>query len=370
MNLAIALGRRGHDVHVFARRNPLGLARSPAGVALHTLDHDASGRQATPLLDSDWAPEEVEGLAERVAAVTRGASLDVLHFHYALPFVRVLDAVRDRLGADSPPLLGTLHGTDVSVLGQHPKIRRELARSLPRLDALTTVSESHAELAAQTFGLTSPPEVIPNFVDILRFRPAPKRRERRRPRVIHVSNFRAPKQPLAVARIYREVRRRCDAELWLVGDGEGMPPVRKLLAEAGVGGDTRWFGLRLDVERIIPHADVLLVTSHTESFCMVALEASACLVPVVAPRVGGLPHTVIDGHTGSLFDPGDETAAADMVARLLADPELRTRLGTAALWHAHSYSTDAIVPRYEELYERALTARAAREGRPQAKTAA
>jgi phosphatidylinositol alpha 1,6-mannosyltransferase len=103
---------------------------------------------------------------------------------------------------------------------------------------------------------------------------------------------------------------------------------------------------------------------------MAALEASACLVPVVAPRVGGLPHTVIDGHTGSLFEPGDETAAAHMVARLLGDPELRKRLGTAALWHARGYSTGAVVPRYEQLYQRVLAARAAGAGLPPAQTAA
>src|SRR5207237_10257970 len=114
-------------------------------------------------------------------------------------------------------------------------------------------------------------------------------------------------------------RRTQPAELWLGGDGEGMAPVRKLLDRAGVMGETELFGLRLDVERVLPHADTLLVTSRTESFCLAALEAAACGLPVVAPRVGGLPETVIDGRTGHLYEPGDEAGAARAVAGILAD---------------------------------------------------
>lgn len=367
VDLAGALATRGHDVHLFARHVPLGMVAPPTNVSLHSIE--GNGAVASPKLDVEWSEEEVKALSERVIGVTRGIGLDVLHFHYAVPFAAVVEAVRAELGDDAPALIGTLHGTDVSVQGARLEVRRTLAASLPRLDRLTTVSESHAELAVSTFSLSRPPDVIPNFVDLERFRPGP-RAENRRPRVIHVSNFREAKQPLVMARIFRAVRRLCDAELWLVGDGEGMPAVRALLDVAGLSSDTRCFGLRLDVERILPEADVLLVTSSTESFCIAALEAAACLVPAVAPRVGGLPCTVLDGQTGCLFEPGDEVGAADAVARLVMDTELRERLAMGALWHAHRFSPDAVVPRYEQLYERTIRARAGRESLLRAKPAA
>lgn len=358
MDLGTALGRRGHDVHVFARHAPLGMTEPPERVSFHTLAEGHGRRAASPALDADWPAARIDAMAGRVASVARGVSLDVLHFHYAVPFAWVGEGVVARMGHTAPALVGTLHGTDVSVLGCRPDTRWALAATLPRLDGLTTVSADHAALAARTFRLAQAPEVIPNFVDTARFRTAFRGlRERRRPCIVHVSNFRAVKQPQAVARIFKEVRRRADAELWLVGDGEGMPEVQRLLGDAGLLDDVRLFGLRLDVERILPHADVMLVTSRAESFCMAALEAGSCGVPVVAPRVGGLAETVAHGDTGELYDAGDEAAAADAVVRLLSDHALRLRMGSAARWRAHQLSTSAVVPRYEDLYRRVLEAR-------------
>ena len=358
MDLGAALGSRGHDVHVFSRHAPFGMAEPPERVSFHTLAAGGGRRAASPALDADWPAARIDAMARRVASVARGVSLDVLHFHYAVPFAWVGENVVARMGTTAPALVGTLHGTDVSVLGRRPDTQWALAATLPRLDGLTTVSADHAALAARTFGLQHEPEVIPNFIDTARFRTVFRSsRERRRPSIVHVSNFRAVKHPQAVARIFAEVRRRADAELWLVGDGEGMPEVRESLDAAGLLDDVRFFGRRLDVERILPEADVMLVTSRAESFCMAALEAGSCGVPVVAPRVGGLADTVTHGHTGELFDAGDEAAAADAVVRLLSDQNLRLRMGSAARWRAHQLSTSAVVPRYEELYRRVLDAR-------------
>lgn len=361
VELAAALARRGHDVHVFARCAPLGMPRPPDGVAWHVLESGVNG-SVTPKLDIDWKPAELEALTARVMTVAQGVNLDVLHFHYALPFAQLLDTAARRLGNARPATVGTLHGTDVSVAGVRSPARETLSRVLPRFDALTTVSASHAQLAQATFDLPNEPEVIANFVDVQRFRPAGRGALRRRPRIVTVSNFRSIKQPLAVARIFQAVRSRLDAELWLVGDGDGMPRVLSLLRAAGLEGDTRRFGLTLDVERILPRADLLLVTSRTESFCMAALEAAACGVPAVAPRVGGLPATVIDGVSGYLFEPGDESAAVEAVMRLLCDVPVRERMAAQATWHARHFSTDAVLPLYEELYRRVIESR--REARP------
>jgi N-acetyl-alpha-D-glucosaminyl L-malate synthase BshA len=262
-----------------------------------------------------------------------------------------------RLGSAAPVTVGTLHGTDVTVFGRQ-RSAPALATRLSATDALTTVSHSHARLATRLFGLPCPPLVIPNFVCLDRFPPvAPlPAAHGRRPRIAHVSNLRPVKRPGAMARIFAGVRRRADAELWLVGDGDGRAAVDKILRRAGAERDVVRFGLRFDVEAILPHADALLVTSRSESFSLAALEAAACALPVVAPRVGGLPDVVRDKVTGLLHRPGDDRAAARALVGLLADPELRARMGIAARARATELSAAAVVPRYEDLYAGLLAA--------------
>src|SRR5262249_47237153 len=254
----------------------------------------------------------------------RAVQLDILHSHYAVPFAEVAERARRRLGASTPALVATLHGTDVGLLAHERSDSDLFTETLARLDALTTVSSSHAALAMRTLRLAQEPVVIPNFVDLRRFRPTAQRRRPvgLTPRVVHISNFRPIKQPLAAARIFGATRARVNAKLWLIGDGEEMPEVLALLERSRLSDDVRPFGLRVDVERILPDADVLLVTSRTESFCMAALEAAACGIPAVAPDVGGLPETVLHGQTGELYEPGDEAGAAEALTRLLTDADV------------------------------------------------
>jgi N-acetyl-alpha-D-glucosaminyl L-malate synthase BshA len=350
VELADGLGRRGHHVYLFARTHPMGIETFGPGVRFVGLN----GHRPAPAadrLDAEWTARDLRGLVRRIASVADAVPLDILHFHYAVPFARVTHEVGRRLGARRPRLVGTLHGTDVTVYGSHRRTRAGLARRLASLDAMTTVSRTYEALSAQVFRLPDPPVVIPNFVDLGRFRPG-RRGALQRPRLVHVSNFRRVKEPEMVARVFARVRRQVEAELWLVGDGETMRSVRRVLRSAGIHEDVREFGLRRDVETIVREADVLLVTSRSESFCMAALEAAACGVPTVAGRVGGLPEVVADGQTGLLYDPGDEGAAAEAVLRLLVDPAQRAALGSAARARAARFSAERIIPRYEELYER------------------
>lgn len=346
VDLAGNLASRGHDVHLFARTAPFGVAGG-GGLRVHTL---GTAEAACPELDVAWRGEDLDALAEMVA----GVELDVLHYHYAVPFAAVARAVVARLGSAAPVTVGTLHGTDVTVFGRK-RFAHTLATQLSATDALTTVSRSHALLATRLFGLACPPLVVPNFICFDRFPPvAPA--HGRRARIAHVSNLRAVKRPGAMARIFAEVRRRADAELWLVGDGDGRAAVDEILRRAGADRDVVRFGVRFDLEAILPHADALLLTSRTESFSLAALEAAACALPVVAPRVGGLPEVVRDGVTGLLHRPGDDRAAMRALVGLLADPGLRVRMGAAARERAAELSAAAVVPRYVELYTSLLRA--------------
>jgi L-malate glycosyltransferase len=342
VGLATELGRRGHDVSLFARTAPFGLDRFGPGVRFVGLNGHAP---ATSRLEVDWTPAEREHLLERILSMTESAPLDVLHFHYAIPFARVVEEAGRRMGSRAPSLVGTLHGTDVTIHGD----RNGLARHLAALNAVTTVSRRFAAMSSRLFGLGTGPLVIPNFVDLARFRPLSNGSDHRH-RIVHVSNFRPVKNPELVIEVFARVRRELDAELWLVGDGEGMRSVHGAASAAGLDGDVRTFGLRGDVEQILPRADVLLVTSRSESFCLAALEAAACGIPAVASRVGGLPEVIRHGETGILYQVGDADAAARAVVDLLRDPVRRKTLGQAARSSAAAFSTTTVVSRYEKLY--------------------
>lgn len=356
VDLGNALAIRGHDVHLFARTLPLGIAAFAPGVTFHPLREGDGHAPASARLDEDWSPRDLDTLTDRVATAAHSSGLDVLHFHYAVPFAWVAQEVRRRLGSHAPASIGTLHGTDVSV---HGRSRRgpSLARALAETDCLTTVSGSHVRLATHTFGLATPPELIPNFVDVRRFRPANgngSSAPTHPARIVHVSNFRPVKDPAALVRVFARVSREIDAELWLVGDGEAMADARAAITQAGVGSRVRFLGLHPSVELVLPHADVLLLTSRAESFCLASLEAGACGVPTVGPRIGGLPEVVTHGETGLLYGAGDEEGAAAAVLRLLRDGSARSRMGMGAVQRARRFSSEAMVPRYERLYRRLL----------------
>ena len=359
--LAGELAKRGHSVHVMAHRPPVADWLKGSGVFLHTLLPPANG--ILPVgLKVDWSNAEQAEFRSLVAGVARSERLEVLHAHYAVPFAHVAASLARGLGEPGPMTIATLHGTDVSIHGRQPAQRRLLSESLRALGAVTTVSKDHARLARHLFALRQPPLVIPNFIDINRFRPA-QSPHRDRPRVVHVSNFRRVKDPRSLAQVFLAVRERIDAELWLVGDGPSLPALREMLSDAGAEDAVRFFGATSDVAKILREADLLLMTSVLESFCVAAAEAMACGLPVVAARVGGLAEVVDDGTSGHLFPVGAHAPAADAVIELLARPSLRRRVGSAARRQAARFACERIVPRYERLY-RDLVARGERDDRP------
>ena len=278
-------------------------------VELHTLKADEADEPHPSTLHTDWSERDFQDYISLILGVIDTEGLDVLHYHYAVPFAFVAQRLQDHLGDAMPRLVGTLHGTDVTAFGKAPNIGPRLAKVLQSSDLLTTVSNSHAQLAAIVFDLPGLPHVIPNFVDLSRFWPAARERPcaqaQLRPRLVHVSNFRRVKDPQSMARTFLDIRARMEAELWLIGDGEELPAVRAIFEESAFADDVRYLGLKRDVATYLRHTDLLLMTSLYESFCLVALEAMACGVPVLATEVGGLPEVVAHGQTGMLFPLGD-----------------------------------------------------------------
>ena len=295
--LASGLARNGHPVHLFAYSPPFGGWVTQHGVTLHTLHPSRQENLHSSSLHINWSTTEIEAFIKSIIQVIENDGLDILHFHYAVPFASVVSEIRLRLGQNAPIIMGTLHGTDVTVYGRQEGIKKEqLIEDLTALDGLTTVSLSHAKLSQETFNLLALPTVIPNSVDSARFHPLTTYHSNLdKPKIIHVSNFRDVKRILDVTQIFAGLRQRMEAELWLVGDGENMTPAKQFFNGNGLTDSVRFWGLQRDISPILNQADLLPVTSQHESFCLVALETMACAVPVLATDVGGLPEVVSNG---------------------------------------------------------------------------
>ena len=349
MELASTLARRGHEVHLFARTVPFFPCPVSRTLTLHTV-RDAHGDHHPADLLLDWPPDELKSYMQMIFEVIEEEALAVLHFHYGFPFAFVAAEVRRRQGGAWPVLIGTLHGTDVTCCGDVVK-QAQLMRWLKYVDEITTVSRSHAQLATELLHLSASPRVIPNFIDLTEFQALAREDQHSRPRIVHISNFRPVKNVLRLAQLYHEIREHVDAELWLIGDGPEMASLRTALRSYRFERDITYWGIQRTVAAILQQTDLLLLTSAYESFSMVALEAMACGVPVLAPRVGGIPEVVVDGETGYLYPATEPSTAVELAIRLLADPQLLMQLKKKARAHAGNFDKEKTVSDYENLYQ-------------------
>jgi len=352
--LSKELSRRGHRVHLFTQTVPFGYCESSNGVILHTTTPEHKNNYHPTTLYTSWTAAEIEAFLNRILEVVRTESLDILHFHYAVPFGFVAAQVKQRLRQSAPLLVGTLHGTDVSRYGNDPVKGPQLAQALHHMDLITTVSSKHARLSEDVFDLPKPPEVISNFVDVLKCRPhinkKPCSTYRSRPKIAHISNFRPVKDPQSMAHIFIDIRKQTDAELWLIGDGPEMESVKTIFKKSEFENDVIYWGLQKQVIPILAQTDLLLLTSLYESFSLAALEAMACGVPVLAPEVGGIPEVVVDGNTGFLYPANQHAQAVEIAVKLLSDPDENRAIKNQAIIHSHNFEKNKVVSVYENFY--------------------
>lgn len=365
--LALALSRRGHAVHVVSSDLPFRLAaHAPEGGPGRPTFHRVEA-PSHPLFPE---PLHFLALADRLARLSQEEALDILHVHYAVPHAAAACLARDirrrRAGGSggAPAVVTTLHGSDVLTLGADPALAVVTAHSLCAGDAVTAVSRYLREEAARRLGVTVPIDVIPNFVDPAVFHPRFDPALRRlfagdgEGLILHVSNLRPVKRVPEVIRVFALVARQVPARLLIVGDGPELRGAREEVEALGLADRVRLLGRQAEVAPLMGISDLFLFPSLSESFGVAAAEAMACGVPVIASAVGGLGEVVVDGETGFLLPPEDGEGMAARALTLLRDPALRRRMGEAAARHVRArFTPERVVPLYEEVYRRALEGR-------------
>ncbi len=354
--LGIALARRGHLVHFITYQQPFRLPAFLPRVFFHEVD---VGRY--PLFE--YPPYDL-ALAVRMHEVVRTHRLDLLHVHYAIPHATSAWIAREMLedNGRTVRIATTLHGTDITLVGQDPSFHAITKFSIERSDALTAVSEYLRRETFNAFGCTScAVEVIHNFIDpdvYDRHKYSVTVRDQvpaGRKVLMHISNFRPVKRVRDVVRIFAHVARAMPSVLVMVGDGPDRVAAEKEAEALGVSDQTVFLG-RLDtIAPLLAGADLFLLPTERESFGLSALEALACGVPVIGARAGGLPEVVQDGVTGVLRDVGDVEAMSAAAVDILASTERWQSMSDAAAADARKrFSQDDVVTRYEEFYTRVL----------------
>jgi len=353
--LAHALAERGHEVHVITYRQPARLDSLKPGVFFHPV----------PVPDYplfDYPPYSL-ALATRISEVICEYHLDILHVHYAIPHALAGWVAKIIAGREDLPLITTLHGTDITIVGNDPSYLQATRFSIEKSDAVTVVSRWLGSQVKEIIGCRCDTNVIYNFVDTDRYHPDHPSRlcdrlgEVKKPILLHMSNFRPVKRVRDVVDIFLHVRREMDVFLVMVGDGPERVAAEARLHDAERSGEVLFLGTRDDAESILPCADLFLMPSTAESFGLAALEAMACGVPVIGTNAGGLPEVVVDGETGFLHQVGDVEGMARSALRLLADRDLYDAFSLSARRVAcERFPREAAVDRYEELYRRSLAA--------------
>jgi N-acetyl-alpha-D-glucosaminyl L-malate synthase BshA len=371
--LGKALARRGHTVHFIAYALPLRLEHVAEGLSFHEVRVDTY-----PLFEY---PPYALALASKMIDVATHEGLDLLHVHYAIPHATSAVLAQQILRGKGTriPVVTTLHGTDITLIGKDPSFKPVVEHAIDASDGVTAVSDWLRRETYDSFDVSQEVEVIPNFVDTDRFRRQPKDHFKQaiapdgERLVVHVSNFRRVKRATDVVEVFARLHaegvwpeghaRHGEAggvKLLMVGDGPDRAPAEALARELGVWGEVRFIGKQEPVEEILSIADLFLMPSGSETFGLAALEAMACGVPVVSSDIGGLPELNVDGVTGALRPLGDVEGMTAAARRILTNASLHERMAAAARQRAvEVFDIDRIIPRYEAHYARVIAGAAA-----------
>jgi len=346
--MAMALAERGHEIHLLSYDRPSRLRGGIPGLRFHEV-----AVSAYPLFR--YPPYDL-ALATRMLEVREEAKVDLFHVHYAIPHAVSAYLARSMCGG-CLEFVTTLHGTDITVVGSDRSYLRPTRFALEQSDAVTAVSRYLADETHLVFGTKKPVDVIHNFVDTDRFQPTDHKPWHQRGNderiIVHASNFRPVKRLADVVRAFAAIQRELPARLLLLGDGPDREHALAVAGDLGCRHKVEHVGVRDDLERILPEADLFLSASQTESFGLSMLEAMSCGVPCISTAVGGVAEVI--GDTGRLVPFADPDAMARAAVEVLSDADGYDALAKAARQRAiEHFSTDRIVAQYVSVYERVL----------------
>lgn len=352
--LGKGLADRGHQIHFITYRQPARLD------AFHKNIFYKEVRFANyPLFD--YPPYET-ALASKLVDVVRYDKLDILHVHYAVPHASVAYMAKKILLNEGIyiPVVTTLHGTDITLVGKDPAYEPTVTFAMNKSDGLTAVSESLKRDTLNFFDVKKEIKVIPNFIDFDRFKKTNKDHFKLaiapngEKIITHVSNFRKVKRVSDVVRIFDRIVQQLPAKLLLVGDGPERQNLEQLCRELHLCDHITFLGKQDAVEELLAISDLFIMPSSSESFGLSALEAMACEVPVISSNAGGLPEVNIHGVTGFLSDIGDVADMANNAIRILQDEALHQQFRQQALEQAKGFELHHILPIYEEYYREVI----------------
>lgn len=354
--LGIALANKGHQVHFITYQEPVRLSGFHANIFFHEV-----AAMDYPLFQ--FQPYE-SALASKIVDVAFFERLDIIHVHYAIPHASAAVFAKMILKEKgmNVPVVTTLHGTDITLVGHDPSYRPVVEFSLNHSDGITSVSESLKKDTLSLFKIKPNIEVIYNFIDFNRFKKTNKEhfREAIAPFdekiIIHISNFRKVKRVEDVVLAFDKIIKKVPAKLLLVGDGPERVNIEMLCRELGNCSDVRFLGKQDAIEDLLAVSDVFMLPSAHESFGLAALEAMACKVPIVSSNAGGLAEINEHGVTGFLSQVGDIESLAANTILLLQDENLRKAYSENAYKKAQQFSLEMILPLYENYYSTIIQA--------------
>jgi len=351
--LGKALAKNGHEVHFITYTQPARLDFFNENIFYHEVNI-----ASYPLFQ--YPPYE-SALAGKMVDVVKYEELDILHVHYAIPHATSAFLAKQILKCQgiNIPVITTLHGTDITIVGKDATLSPVVTFSINESDGVTTVSEDLQKETYNTFRVTKEIEVIPNFVDLERFKKQKKEHFKRiicpndEKLLVHTSNFRRVKRIDDIIKVFAKLKTIIPSKLLLVGDGPERAAMEQLSRDLGLGEDVRFVGKLDAIEEVLSVADLFLMPSEKESFGLAALEAMACEVPVISTNTGGLPELNVHGVTGFLSNVGDIEDMVKNALFILQDENLPI-FKANALARAQEFDISNIVPKYEAYYERIL----------------
>ncbi|TNE61004.1 MAG: N-acetyl-alpha-D-glucosaminyl L-malate synthase BshA [Bacteroidetes bacterium] len=352
--LGLGLARNGHEVHFITYRRPVRLAHFHENVFYHEVDNEDY-----PLFE--YPPYDT-ALASTIVDVVKYQNLDLLHVHYAIPHAAVAYMAKKILLTQGRyvPVVTTLHGTDITLVGNNRAFAPVVEFSINKSDGVTAVSQSLKNDTLRLFKIDQDIEVIYNFIDFERFRKVDKDHFKKiiapdGERILaHTSNFRKVKRVEDVIHIFKQVHDQVPSKLLMIGDGPERQNTERLCRQFNLCDDVRFLGKQDAIEELLAICDLFIIPSESESFGLAALEAMACEVPVISSNSGGLPEVNTHGVTGFLSDPGDIDGMARHAIELLQNEQMLEQFRKNALAQAKRFDLSNILPHYEAYYQAVL----------------